>query len=136
MQDMQNMNMRKLGEMLKAWKLEGATLQRRESDAGEWENIRDEWVVSSIINCIDNDWEMRIKPKMVTLPAREIPAYETAAPTKLTPYYVPCFHNTCFYTSSIWHNTACDAMLLKRNAVFLNPKDAMEAAKIMLNITE
>jgi len=133
---MQDMNMRKLGEMLMAWRFEGATLQYRESDADEWENISDEWMVTRIIEVTYSNFQMRVKPKTITLPAREIPAYETVALTRLAPYYTPCFHNTCFYTCSVWYNTEVDKMLLKRNAVFLNPKDAMEAAKIMLNITE
>jgi len=133
---MQDMNMRKLGEMLMAWRFEGATLQYRESDADEWENISDEWMITRIIEVTYSNFQMRIKPKTVTLPEREIPAYETTAPPNHTPYYVPCFFNTCFYTGLVWYNTDIDNILLKRNAVFLNPKDAMEAAKIMLNISE
>ena len=126
------MDIKELGEMLRAWKLEGATLQWRESDSYEWEKIGDQWITTRIIDTIYNDFQMRVKPKTTTLPARGIPVPETVAPIHGTKYYVPVFSQEYFYSHAWWSNDIVDKRLLERGLVYLKKEDAALAAKAML----
>jgi hypothetical protein len=128
------MDIKELTYMLRAWKYEGATLQWRESDTYEWSTVDDSWIVSSIINCIDNRYQMRVKPKTITLPAREIPAPETVAPAEGTPYYMASPHCAVMQSGwgAVWADMQLEKNLLKHGLVYLNKEDAALAGKAML----
>jgi hypothetical protein len=128
--------MKDLTKMLREVWHNAKTVQWRESVLDKWIDISKDLVIPSIIDCMENDWELRIKPKTVTLPAREIPIAETVAPSKGTLYYVPNFFNTRFYQHYHLTKYNVDRMLLERNVVFLNPKDAELAAKAMFHSPE
>jgi len=129
------MDIKELGEMLMAWRSEGATLQWRESDADEWEKISDEWIITRIIEVTYSNFQMRIKPKtIITLLAREIPAPETVAPPKGTTYYMPVPHFWLMQSDwrCSWRDSTEEQEFLKRGLVYLKKEDAIAAAKAML----
>lgn len=128
---MQDMTIKELGEMLNNRQTQGAKLQWRPSETAEWIDETDEAsILTMIVNCIYNNYSIRIKPINIHIPERAIPMPETIAPPEGTRFYVPAVCSASYFTSLTWHSG--DNLLLERGQVYINKENAIEAAKAML----
>jgi hypothetical protein len=134
MKYLQDMTIKEVNNMLQKWR-EGEVLQWRKPDTNSWLDIADDtYVLTMLFDCNNLQMQIRVKPRMVAIEARKIPAPETNAPPEGTLYYMPVPHRAVSqeHWTGQWSDKGYEYDFLRNGLVYLNKEDAMKAAKAML----
>lgn len=97
-----------------------------------WQTATD---LSQVYDCMKHGYEVRIKPKTITIGGIEIPQPEKTAPENGVEYFVPSFATDLLYFTNYWYDYPVDRQLLDRGVVHLDRESAIAHTKALLSFT-
>lgn len=97
-----------------------------------WKTARD---LSEVYDSMKHDYEIRVKPKTITIGGIEIQQPEKTAPENGVEYFVPSFATDALYVSNEWYDDHVDRQRLDRGVVHLDRESAIAHTKALLSFT-
>lgn len=97
-----------------------------------WKTATD---LSQVYECMKHDYEVRIKPKIITIGGIEVPQPEKTAPENGVEYFVPSFATDLLYVTNEWYDYPVDRQRLDRGVVHLDRESAIAHTKALLSFT-